>query len=174
MNKILVGDCFDLTKLKLPMFDMIIADPAIKCGIEKHEKWINEVMKYLKIRGVLCIVGHRNQNLFQTPNKSFKFLCIKKDSDKIMKFNKSPYYVDGEVNDVPDNVFVHDTDSPSYLCISKLIKDFSNKGDLVMDAFAGKGTISKACKSLKRGSIGIEKDPQKVKKVSEVLKWEYW
>ena|SRR3990167_9386701 len=49
----------------------------------------------------------------------------------------------------------HPTTKPMPL-IKRLLVDFSNKGDSVLDPFLGSGTTLVACKELKRNGIGIE------------------
>ncbi|KKR46071.1 MAG: methylase N-4/N-6 domain protein [Parcubacteria group bacterium GW2011_GWB1_40_14] len=44
-----------------------------------------------------------------------------------------------------------------------LIDKFSKEGDIILDPFEGSGTTSRACKNLKRKSIGIEINPDYVK-----------
>ena len=52
----------------------------------------------------------------------------------------------------------HPTQKPEKL-IAKLVLASSNKGDLVLDPFAGSGTTSVVCKKLGRKYIGIEQNP---------------
>lgn len=43
--------------------------------------------------------------------------------------------------------------------VEKLVKTYSNEGDLVLDNCMGSGTAGVACKKLNRNFIGIEKEP---------------
>lgn len=52
---------------------------------------------------------------------------------------------------------VHPTQKPLDLC-KKIILDYTNKGDIVLDTFSGSGTIPLACKETGRYFIGIEKN----------------
>ena len=52
----------------------------------------------------------------------------------------------------------HPTQKPEKL-IAKLILASSNKGDLILDPFAGSGTTSVVAKKLFRNYIGIEQNP---------------
>ncbi len=59
---------------------------------------------------------------------------------------------------MPENT-AHPTQKPEKL-IAKLILASSNKGDIVLDPFAGSGTTSVCAKKLGRHYVGIELDPQ--------------
>lgn len=50
---------------------------------------------------------------------------------------------------------VHPTQKPIIL-FSKILNDFSNENDLILDPFLGSGTTAIACKRLNRKYIGIE------------------
>lgn len=53
----------------------------------------------------------------------------------------------------------HPTQKPKRV-LAHLVKVFSNEGDLILDPFAGSGTLTEVCSSLNRNSISIEKDVQ--------------
>jgi len=63
----------------------------------------------------------------------------------------------GFINDGDERL--HPTQKPLRL-ISKLIKDFSSEGDIVLDCFSGSGTTCVAAKELNRRFIGIEINPR--------------
>jgi DNA modification methylase len=43
--------------------------------------------------------------------------------------------------------------------IERLVRIYTNPGDLVLDPFCGEGTILRACQNLGRNAIGIDVDP---------------
>jgi site-specific DNA-methyltransferase (adenine-specific) len=51
----------------------------------------------------------------------------------------------------------HPTQKPRKL-IASLVRIFSNEGDLVLDPFAGSGTLAEVANDLGRRSINIEKE----------------
>lgn len=54
---------------------------------------------------------------------------------------------------------IHPTQKPVGLFM-KILQDYSNENDLVLDCFSGSGTTAVACHNLKRRFICIEKDPE--------------
>jgi DNA modification methylase len=50
------------------------------------------------------------------------------------------------------------------------VKAFSNEGDLIVDPFAGSGTVAVSCEELKRNYVMIDKEPYNVSLMRERLK----
>lgn len=69
---------------------------------------------------------------------------------------KAAYY-EGPIDRSPDRV--HPTKKPLYL-MERIIEDFTQPGDVVLDAFCGEGTTLEACVRLGRRVIGCELDPK--------------
>lgn len=66
----------------------------------------------------------------------------------------------GVINaDGPNTPRIHPTQKPVIL-FEKILIDYSNENDLVLDCFSGSGTTAVACHNLKRRFICIEKDPE--------------
>lgn len=63
----------------------------------------------------------------------------------------------------------HPTQKPKKV-VSHLIKIFSNKNDLILDCFAGSGTLAESANDLGRNSINIENDSNFYKILSERTK----
>lgn len=63
----------------------------------------------------------------------------------------------------------HPTQKPVGL-FERILNDYSNENDLVLDCFSGSGTTAVACHNLKRRFICIEKDPEYWAKSVERLK----
>lgn len=63
----------------------------------------------------------------------------------------------------------HPTQKPKKV-ISHLIKVFTNENDLILDCFAGSGTLAEAADESKRNSINIENDANYFKIMKERLK----
>jgi site-specific DNA-methyltransferase (adenine-specific) len=62
----------------------------------------------------------------------------------------------GFIRDSKDERTVHPTQKPSELFV-KILQDFTNEGDTVLDPFLGSGTTLVACEKTNRNGIGIEK-----------------
>lgn len=63
----------------------------------------------------------------------------------------------------------HPNQKPLKLCL-ELVAKFSNRGDTVLDPFAGSGRIGEACIILGRKYIGLERDPVWVDRARERLR----
>ena len=50
-----------------------------------------------------------------------------------------------------------------------MVRAFSNPGDLVIDPFAGSGTLLRVCQQLGRSAVGIEVNPNYVEMIKERL-----
>jgi DNA modification methylase len=53
-----------------------------------------------------------------------------------------------------------------------IIRDYSNKNDIILDPFLGSGTTVIACKKLNRHYIGIEINPKYVEIANKRLNFE--
>lgn len=62
----------------------------------------------------------------------------------------------------------HPTQKPEGL-VERMVKASSNPGDLVLDPFAGSGTVPRVCQQLDRGCIGIELNPDYVAGIEQRL-----
>lgn len=62
----------------------------------------------------------------------------------------------------------HPNQKPLRLCL-ELVAKFTNRGETVLDPFAGSGRIGEACLALGRKYIGFERDPAWVKIATERL-----
>jgi len=63
----------------------------------------------------------------------------------------------------------HPTQKPKKI-LSHLINIFTNKGDWILDCFAGSGTLAEAANDLERNSINIENDKEYFKILTQRLK----
>lgn len=67
-----------------------------------------------------------------------------------------------------DKEKLHPTQKPVELC-EYLVKTYTDEGELVLDIFAGSGTVGKACQNTKRNFILIEKEKEYVDIISKRL-----
>lgn len=51
----------------------------------------------------------------------------------------------------------------------RIVKGWTNPGDLVIDAFAGSGSLGKVCRELKRGFVGVDRSPTYIRKMAEEM-----
>ena len=58
-----------------------------------------------------------------------------------------------------DKIYGHPSQKPRKL-MSKLIEDYTNPGDTILDPFMGSGTTGVSCVQTNRNFIGIEIEPK--------------
>lgn len=93
-----------------------------------------------------CEIAYSN---FDTPTRIYKYNRIELLKDKT----------------------IHPTQKPTKL-FERIVAEYSNENDLILDCFSGSGTTAIACHRLKRRFICIEKDPEYWAKSCERLKAE--
>jgi DNA modification methylase len=64
---------------------------------------------------------------------------------------------------------IHSATFPDKLA-EEIITNFSNEGDIVLDPFAGSGTVGKVAERLKRNYILIEKEPEYIDIINQQIK----
>jgi len=110
-------------------------------------------------------------------NSKFEFIIIfSDDSPEKRKFKKANFH--GNFHNVIEGKSAsnenkysdfHKATFPLYLPY-KIIKNFSDPEEIILDPFLGLGTTIMACKQLKRNFIGIEISPEYCKIAEERLK----
>jgi DNA modification methylase len=96
--------------------------------------------------------------------KYMSILVFKKGNPKLIQPDKDLFeHIPGTKMIEPDEGFInHPSPKPKHLII-KLLKMFTNKSNLILDPFAGSGSIPVACKLVERNFIGFEIDAKYVK-----------
>lgn len=136
-----------LTGNKLAIFNLI----------GKYSNHIKEFMIWDKGHGQPAV----NENIL---NSSFEFFIVLSDIEdsKYRSFQKCNFERGTMSNvlryrPVPSTCKNHSASMPFTLA-EKIIKNFSNLNDLILDPFLGTGTSGLVCKKLNRQFIGIEID----------------
>lgn len=81
------------------------------------------------------------------------------------------YYSSGYNKTTQDEVaYQHPAIFPEKLAEDH-IKSWSNPGDIILDPFAGSGTVMKMASKLNRNSIGIEVDPKYIEIIKKRMFW---
>jgi site-specific DNA-methyltransferase (adenine-specific) len=75
--------------------------------------------------------------------------------DRVIEFTNYPETILYFAN--PNQGTLHPTQKPLAL-MEYLVRTYTNEGDRVLDFTAGSGTTLRACKNLRRSSVGIEQD----------------
>lgn len=53
--------------------------------------------------------------------------------------------------------------------LARVVRGWSNPGDIVVDAFAGSGSLGKVCRSLKRQFVGVDRSPTYITNMAKEL-----
>jgi len=171
LNKITWGDSFELVKtIENQSVDLVLTD--MPYDLDEDQKSILVEQSLRVSRGdVLIFCSPENQI------KSPKYLFwVKPTSTKnfskshgrfvemIALFQRGKTFnqlfwanMTGVYRDVLEGKPVHPYQKPMSL-IERLINIHSNKGDIVLDLFAGSGTVCLGARNLGRNYIGIEQD----------------
>lgn len=67
-----------------------------------------------------------------------------------------------------DRVDWHPCQLPPEMLV-RIVKGWSNPGDLVIDAFAGSGSLGKVCRELNRGFVGVDRSATYIGKMAEEM-----
>lgn len=183
INRITCADCLDILK-QLPdkCVDLVLTDPPygikrfnkkdggnskkIKSFGDSEKEWnstkpseevFNEILRVSKNA---IIFGMNN---FKLPSTEHFIVWD--------KMQKMPSFAECELAwsncSKPAKIYrfrfetekMHPAQKPVELFM-KILQDYSNENDLVLDCFSGSGTTAVACHNLKRRFICIEKDPE--------------
>lgn len=90
------------------------------------------------------------------PDKEFAVHVFNKCSVKGEYATKKTWFVDSNYK---DESVAHPSAKPVYI-LERIIKNVTNKGDLVLDTFMGSGSAAIACAKQGRKFTGIEVNPQ--------------
>jgi len=149
---------------------------------QKHLFLFDKILKQTKFNLYKMVVWHYLNVTKGFSNKrwiyTFDFILhlVKGEKPKIfnanfsLEENKDVWVFPKPQSNYSKDKKYHSTQKPLEL-ISRIIKMFSNEGDVVLDAFLGSGTTMVACRNLKRNCIGIEINPSYIKICKERLNW---
>jgi len=163
------------------MMDKVFGENNFQNEIIWHyRRWTNVSTRFQRMHDII---------LFYTKGKDYKFNCLYQPfSDKTIHREIS---VDGVTNlkagrDIKKGIVMHDvwdipyihsqskerlgypTQKPEAL-LERIIKASSNKGDLVLDGFAGCGTALAVAQKLGRRWVGIDISPTAIKLTAKRL-----
>ncbi len=192
--KIIHGD-FTKQDIKKNSIDAIITDPPY--GIEYIESWKDLSIfanKVLKPSGfLLTYSGQLNLNevikRLETKLKYYWIFSLQHTGNSqlinsrsifcgwkpILVFQKLPFKklsrtiddtIEGTGREKDNHEWQQAQDE-----VTALIEGFTRVNDLVLDPFAGSGTILKVCKESKRRSIGIEKELKHINMIKRRMSW---
>ena len=122
------------------------------------------------------IVCYKRNPIPQMRKKNFRSsfdMCVLFTKDKDKKCEPFNFLEQSEMKNVQEYNLKKLTEHPTEKnleLVKRFIKIYSNKGDLVLDCFAGSGTTGLACIQLERDFILIERDAKYFKMCEDRLK----
>lgn len=183
-DKIILGDCVKVMKtLSLPDNTVIITDPPYPDYYAEEYKYFDGILEFLRdlpYRQLIFWSAKVDFPLDYTAIHIWDKKVPTTPYERIFERNgKTHYklYSDYLINSpvaakyARDIFNEHPSQKPIRL-IKKLVAEFSQEGDLILDPFAGSGTTLKAAKDLNRRYLGIEINPDYVKIAQDRLKQE--
>jgi len=169
LNKIIQGDCLEVLK-EFPdnSVDLVLTDPPYPDYYQEEYKYNEEPIKYLdkfKCKQLIFWTAKEDFILDYTAIHiwdkkvgagSWYERIFERNGNKEYKVFRN-YLINSTVaaSFTRDVYTGHKSQKPIEL-IRKLIMEYSNEGDTVLDPFLGSGTTAVACKQLNRNYIGIE------------------
>jgi len=164
--------------------DMILTDPPYDFSEEEKLKWHKE---FLRLSRGVVIVFSPPENQWVLPAEQYGFwikpISTKNTSKSYSRFvemlffynTKGSIWMNNRHWSQYTNVFkdlvdesLHPFRKPPSL-IERLILNHSNKGDLILDPFAGSFVVAEVCKRLKRNFISFEKEKEHVEEAYEKI-----
>lgn len=120
-------------------------------AIGQLPKTLNLFNKYFEYVWISCWYAPNKRSLSKYGFNLWQPIYVHTKGNKIKYSRKQDFYryTTGQEK------YNHPTPKPLKL-IHRLVQDFSNENDLILDPFLGSGTTAVACKSLGRNFIGIE------------------
>lgn len=179
-NTIINADCMDILK-QLPdkCIDLVLTDPPYRDNKD------NQPTIDMRNNGIIKDFGNKPtkdifDEIFRVSKKQIIFGCNNFNLpeykgfivwDKQMPFDFTMSMAEiawiSESYGTTSKIFsircsgqdyrIHPTQKP-LLLFEKILKQYSNENDLILDCFSGSGTTAIACHNLKRRFICIEKD----------------
>ena len=165
------GDSFEiLPTLEFKSVDLILTDPPYDFN-QQQKKFLQE--QFLRVCKGTIIVFSPPENQWLLPADQYLFwikpISTKNTSKSYSRFVEQIFvYGRGVWNadrhwsqytnvftDLVDNSSLHPYRKPPSL-IERLLRNHSNEGDLVLDPFAGSGTVEEVCSRLNRRNTSIQ------------------
>ncbi len=166
------GDSFKiLPTLEDKSVDLVLTDPPYDFSQDQKEFIHNHLVRIAKS---WIIVFGPPENQWLPPDQYgfwIKPISTKNTSKSYSRFIEMIFFYELEnriwnserhwsqytnvFTDLVDNSSLHPYRKPPSL-IERLVRNHSNKGDLILDPFAGSGTVEEVCQRLERRCMAIE------------------
>lgn len=170
----------EFMKKVLLQFKRVLKDKA-QCYMffsYHHIDWIITMIKELDFRYYKFLIWYKPDTMGVFPNQygcNYELiLWFRKKGDKgyfknhIGVTQRDVFTFNSTLNTERKDSGYHPTAKPRAL-VRQLIKNASDEGDLILDAFMGSGTTAIACQQINRNFIGFELNPEYLKNAEKRL-----
>lgn len=184
MRKIILGDCLEVMKtMDKNSIGLILTDPPYPDYYTDEYKYFDGILDFLKdfkCRQLIFWSAKVDFPLDYTAVHIWDKKVPTSPYERIFERNGKTHYrifsnylVNSTVAaSFTGDVFNEHSSQKPIRLMTKLVADFSEPNDLILDPFAGSGTTLKAAKDLGRDYLGIEINPKYVKIAKDRLKQE--
>jgi len=140
----------------------------IFCSWHNVDKFKIEFEKYFKLKNILVWYKdvHTMGDLHGQYAPRYEFILFGHKGRRLLNKGRHPDVL--PFKKVPPNHLVHSNEKPVEL-LKFLIEKSTDEGELILDCYAGSGTVPLACKSLNRDCIAIEIDQKYINIINKRL-----
>jgi len=184
-NRVIQGDCLEVMKnMDDNSVDLVLTDPPYgitkaKWDVVPNKEYFDEIFRISK--KVIIFGGHwmnlptkdgwivwNKLPFLKTTNQAEFIYTSFLKKNIIIDFRYAGNCVGTSKPDYKREKVFFTSEKPKEF-IELLLERYSNKGDVVLDPFAGSGTTGVACKNLNRNYILIEKEPEYIQIINQRL-----
>lgn len=199
INTIQLGDCYELIKQIPDKSVVVVTDPPYGLGIDFQKKQIckntkhnrkelisgnwdknipskkvfNEINRIAKNK-IIFGANYFNEYLEQGHkgwiiwDKGQRGLTMSDCEIIYTDYDKPTRIIEMNRCELKNDMTFHPTQKP-LLLMKKIIEEYTNEDDIILDCFAGSGSTLEACQILNRRYIGIELNKQYHEKIVDRL-----
>jgi len=180
-QKVILGNAWEIIRASTSIFDCIISDPpydAVDFDLAELQRVCRgnilifckpEHQFFIPDEFLFWVKMPSTKNFTRKCGRFVEIILVKRQGStfNLLHWSQMTGIFDDRLVLPP----MHPFEKPLSL-IERLVRIYSNPGDLVLDPFCGSGTTLVACQNLGRRVVGIEQDPKYIELVKSKLDFE--